>query len=412
MNSDLLSLMRRAFLFPISPGSAIRSHRSSKSSSSLSTYPVDIEKMRNILVVKQDAIGDAILLIPFLKALRESVPSAHIRIVASGVTKKLWDECPYVDSRVYLTPKGIGLLNHYKNYIRSRRFASNNLADRDWDLALLPRWGVDTYYSSYIPLFCSAQNRIGFSESSSPEKTRWNKGYDKLLTKTISANEIKHETEQNLDIIREIGGRISDPALQIWRHEESDRVRCLKKKHTENLLIAFAPTARDARRVWPLSRFIAVAKEVQKKTEAMIAIVGGKDTIQSGNRILAESGISAINLAGKLDIIETIDFLKQCDVLVGNDSAPMHMACSAGIPVVGSETGGIGNLLSEKRGWLFPPQKISTLNKMLHEVRQCPEEAKRRAKRLKRHVLENHSLSKNAAKLIKIYNNVCVKELN
>ena len=78
-------------------------------------------------------------------------------------------------------------------------------------------------------------------------------------------------------------------------------------------------------------------------------------------------------------------------------------AGAGGLPVVGSSTGGITNLLSRKRGWLFPPGDIEALTRRLREVHRSPEEARRRGKRLKQHVLNNHVLSDNANRLIAAY---------
>ena len=105
-------------------------------------------------------------------------------------------------------------------------------------------------------------------------------------------------------------------------------------------------------------------------------------------------------------------FLASADVLV----LPSHHeglgqvileAGAAGVAVVGSETGGIVDLLSDERGWLFPPKDIGLLTKRLDEVKRNPEEATRRAGRLKQYVSENHELSKNADKLIALYRRVC-----
>jgi len=101
-------------------------------------------------------------------------------------------------------------------------------------------------------------------------------------------------------------------------------------------------------------------------------------------------------------------FLAMADVLV----LPSHHeglgqvileAGAAGKPVVGASTGGIKNLLSDDRGWLFNPKDTHVLARCLDEVKQNSQEAKRRGNRLKTHIMEYHSPSKNASTLIKWY---------
>jgi len=101
-------------------------------------------------------------------------------------------------------------------------------------------------------------------------------------------------------------------------------------------------------------------------------------------------------------------FLAMADVL----ALPSHHeglgqvileAGAAGKPVVGASTGGIKNLLCDDRGWLFKPKDTQALVRCLDEVKRKPDEAKRRGNRLKTHVMECHSPSKNASTLVKWY---------
>jgi heptosyltransferase-2 len=88
---------------------------------------------------------------------------------------------------------------------------------------------------------------------------------------------------------------------------------------------------------WPVERFIAAAREIQKRTNCVWLIFGGRNDavvagqIESaiGNR---QSGI--FNLAGQTSLRELMATLKLCRVLLTNDSGPMHVAAALGIPVV------------------------------------------------------------------------------
>ena len=81
-------------------------------------------------------------------------------------------------------------------------------------------------------------------------------------------------------------------------------------------------------------------------------------------------------------------------------------AGASGVPVIGAATGGIVELLSDRRGWLFQPKNIDALLACLNEVRSHPAEAAKRAQRLKNYVLEKHVLKRNAIKLKKFYENI------
>ena len=109
---------------------------------------------------------------------------------------------------------------------------------------------------------------------------------------------------------------------------------------------------------------------------------------------------------------EIPDFLAAADVLV----LPSHHeglgqvileAGAAGVPVIGSATGGITDLLSDSRGWLCAPKTPAALTDCITSVYQNPEEGKRRAGRLFRHVIDDHDLWKNTSRLVKIYQSLC-----
>jgi heptosyltransferase-2 len=88
---------------------------------------------------------------------------------------------------------------------------------------------------------------------------------------------------------------------------------------------------------WPVERFIAAAREIQKQTNCVWLIFGSKDDKAIAEQIQSAIGNrqSAIfNFAGRTSLRELIALLKLCRVLLTNDSGPMHVAAALGTPVV------------------------------------------------------------------------------
>jgi len=88
---------------------------------------------------------------------------------------------------------------------------------------------------------------------------------------------------------------------------------------------------------WPVEKFIAAAREVQKRTNCLWLVLGGKGDLVVANQI--ESGIQnskfkTVNLAGQTSLRELMSLLKLCRVLLTNDTGPMHVAAALGTPVV------------------------------------------------------------------------------
>jgi heptosyltransferase-2 len=86
---------------------------------------------------------------------------------------------------------------------------------------------------------------------------------------------------------------------------------------------------------WPAQRFIDAAKEIHKRTKCHWVVLGGKSDILLANEIQSAIGVQcAVTLAGQTSLRELFAVIKQCGVLLTNDTGPMHIATALGTPVV------------------------------------------------------------------------------
>ena len=88
---------------------------------------------------------------------------------------------------------------------------------------------------------------------------------------------------------------------------------------------------------WPVERFIAAAREIQKRTNCAWLIFGSKNDTELAKRINSElrtPNSELRNLAGQTSLRELMSLLKLCHLLLTNDSGPMHVAAALGTPVV------------------------------------------------------------------------------
>ncbi|RQV99666.1 glycosyltransferase family 9 protein [bacterium] len=125
--------------------------------------------------------------------------------------------------------------------------------------------------------------------------------------------------------------------------------------------IAIHPGASQAAKMWPLAKYIDVAKRLSDSGREIV-IIGGKSDRALGEQIARQC--KAINLVGKTSIPELAAVLEDCDLLISNDSGPMHMAAAVGTQVIaitlgsalGSETApyGTDHWVIEPRVECFP----------------------------------------------------------
>jgi ADP-heptose:LPS heptosyltransferase len=218
------------------------------------------------------------------------------------------------------------------------RLSRRHLRPRRFDLALLPRWDVDFYHSAYVAYFSGAGCRIGYSECVTPFKRAMNRDFDLLLTRTLDDCKCRHEAERNLDLLRAAGAAVEDSQTELWLSDE-DRDSTRKALSSrglapEDLLIGLGLGAGEEKRIWPLPRFIELARNLQREYGARFVAVGGPEDRDRGSRFAMELGADAISLAGELTLRQTAALFENTQLAITNDSGPMHLAAAAGAAVV------------------------------------------------------------------------------
>ena len=293
------------------------------------------EEIKKVLVLKTDGIGDFVLATSFLRELRAMLPKAQITLVVNPTIYNLAKLCPYVDE---ILTYGQSLPNYISTFILpwcSFKLGYCNLRHQKFDVALVPRWDMDTNYSTYVAYFSFSKRRVGYAEQVNSRKQLVNKGFDLMFTDVIYDEKPKHEVERNLDLIRYLGGNPSSDLTELWvsSKDENFADQILAGISTK-MLIAFCPGAGKANRQWPSDRFIELAKWLKNVYDASFIIIGGIDDKPIGKYIEGALHHGVIDLTGRTTLRQTIALLKRCHLYVGNDTGSMHMAAANGVPIV------------------------------------------------------------------------------
>jgi ADP-heptose:LPS heptosyltransferase len=88
---------------------------------------------------------------------------------------------------------------------------------------------------------------------------------------------------------------------------------------------------------WPLERYRELADKLVHELGAYLLLIGGPDDVALNQQLLDGLNVpagSVSNIAGQTSIGELAAQLEQCDLFIGNDSGPMHLAAAVGIPVI------------------------------------------------------------------------------
>jgi len=141
----------------------------------------------------------------------------------------------------------------------------------------------------------------------------------------------RHAVDENLDVIRFLGLPVLPVAFPV---EFAPRV-----VDGPGPRVALVPVSRWANKNWPLANFVETVKALQSEFGASLYLFGSQADREICETIHADllegpGRRDVVNLAGQTDLVEMGSWFRQMDLVIANDSGPLHMAVALGIPVV------------------------------------------------------------------------------
>jgi heptosyltransferase-2 len=276
-----------------------------------------------ILVRATNWVGDAVMAIPALEALRAREPRAEITIAAREAVADLYRGQDFVDRVVSLGGS--------KSARRESAICRDAIGDDRFDFGLaLP----NSFASAWFLARSNARERIGYAR----DGRRW------LLTRPVArprADEIPaHETYYYLELLRRAGWIEKLPVVERvrLRVDAEDAARAREKLRSlgagEFAVALAAGASYGAAKCWAAERYAAVADRLAEEMGANIVLFGTAAEREIGARIAGAMRRPAINLIGQTSARELAALLAACRLFLGNDSGAMHVAAAVGLPVV------------------------------------------------------------------------------
>jgi heptosyltransferase-2 len=278
-------------------------------------------KNKKILVVQTAFPGDIVLTTPLLKGIRKRFPESKLTVVTTPQGNELLRDIREIDSLISYDKKrkDRGVLGFARLLSRLRR--------ERFDLCISPHRSFRTAlvaYGTYAPV------RIGFSDASLPF----------LYNRRVLRNRSLHEVERVLALLEPLGfensGLDKAPYLEI-SPEARHRVKEIFDDtgiSSMDTVIAIAPGSVWQTKRWTVEGYAALIDRLMDRYDAKVILIGSPSERDAGDEIIALTKHKPIDLIGKTGLRELIAVIDRCQLLIGNDSAPGHIAAARMVPVV------------------------------------------------------------------------------
>lgn len=285
---------------------------------------VALSGVRKIAVLRPSALGDFIFALPALQALRRTYPHAEMVYLGRVWHRDFLKGHPGIVDRVLVVPPclGIGLPPEERADDDEITRFLNGLREEGFDIAL-QMYGGGAYSNPFVSCI-GARLSAGLRARGAQALDLW-----------LPYGVLQNRRLQLLEVVALVGAEAV--ALGDELHvAESDRreVRAVLPTDDGRPLIVIQPGASDPRRRWPAERFAAVADGLAA-LGARIAVHGSADEVDLAQHVVEAMRGPAWNLAGKLSISGLCGLLECADLLVSNDTGPLHLALAVGTPSVG-----------------------------------------------------------------------------
>jgi heptosyltransferase-1 len=281
-----------------------------------------------ILILKPSSLGDVIQALPVLRLLKLHFKNAEIFWWIDSALAPLLEGDPDLAGIVRFERQRWGNPRHWPEMFRSIRWLRAQKFDLVIDLQCLLRSGVFAWLANgkfLAGLDEAREGARGFYDLAVPRKSFHTHAVDWYLAVLPALGVPVHNNFQWLPERPEIAAEVK----RKWPEANS------KLKTQNSKLILLQPGARWENKRWPATHFAELVRLLAEKfPDTRFAILGSGEDKPLGEIISRAAPKRCLNLCGITSLPEMVEWIRLCDLLVTNDTGPMHAAAALGKPLV------------------------------------------------------------------------------
>lgn len=278
---------------------------------------------QRILIVRPSALGDVCRTVPLLASLKRACPDALIDWVVQDSFLAAVEHHPDLHEPIAFPRQRFGQWWRSMTIAKAMGGWFDGLRRRGYDV-VIDAQGL--MRSGLITAATRAPIRIGRAGAREIAGVGYNR--------RIDVSDHVHTVDQMLALLT----AIDTPVVTDMRlYTASDAAAWWADTRAEQNIgeryAVLAPTARWATKRWPIDRWSTVASALRERGFASIIVIGGPDEQDQTTPLTRDADV--VDLVGRTSIAQTMAVVAASDLVIANDSAPLHMAVGFGRPCIG-----------------------------------------------------------------------------
>lgn len=305
-------------------------------SNNLSSVPTSLpaakRPYRRILVVRYRFIGDTLMVVPFLKQLRDAYPEAVIDVLVGPYSGELLTHCPYINSLIFYDTTHKHQYENLGDSIK-RSFWSyvGQLRQGHYDVAYVLKRSVS---SAALAFFAGIPRRIGFD-------TEWRKF---MLSEAVPYSKTRPEADCFMDLLRADGIPVAEDWEKDyrvdgwWSNDDDELAAAMVEKYMGGKNVLIHLTSSNHAKMWPQEQALQLINWLIHDEQATLHCLGATSDAavyeHLRQHLPEQCRDKLLNWCGHTGLLESLAFLSRMSLMVGVDSGTLHMAAAVGVPVI------------------------------------------------------------------------------
>ena len=296
---------------------------------------------KRILVIRLDLIGDLVLSLTVVRALKRTYPEAEIDLLAISASAKVAIYDPHLseiisyDPNIWRRPKALVSPKNWQKAVTLRR----QLQAHHYDLAI----SVYGNWAAALAVLSGAKRRVGYRSEGFPGFMTDNvRGGIPGRWRHWSPLDDKHEVDYCLALAQAAGATITAadriPHLFVAEKTRQKTDKLLQQAGVQSgklLIVCHINSNNGQSKRWPIPYWATLIDRLIREKDAQVVLTGAPTDLPQINSVIQRMQEQPVNLAGKTSLTQLAALLQKADLLISGDSGPLHMGVACGTPIIG-----------------------------------------------------------------------------